>query len=1224
MTVCRPGANITGDEHNPLGVTTVLVRVLGTIAARSGPDDDWIGLSGQQRTVLALLAAELGRPCRTDRFVDVVWGEAAPPQAARLVQTLVSRLRRVLEPAEARGSRLQKVAHGWLLDLAADQVDAARFEQLVDEAAGLADDTQPSVARDRLEEAVALWRGRPFAELADHELLGAAAAPLEEKYLAARERLLRLRLEAGEADAVIAEAHQLVAAHPLHERLWALLMDALYQAGRPADALTSYQQLREQLADELGTEPSRDLQALHTAILRHDLLEPAGPPTETAGSLGPAARQVAGRWPCRWDLPLVGRSDAWAALDHALEAAGEGQPQLVVVSGEPGIGKTRLVAEFAEHAEAGAVVAWGRCRETEGAPAYWPWTQVLRTVFRHLSDEEIPAETEEVTPLLDLSTASTGTDRFRVFEAVGRVLEQVAQRWPLLLVFDDLHRADYPSLRLLRFVAGGIGDVPLLVLTTYRHTEIDPDHALVQLAEDKAGNERFSLLSLEGLSLQETVGLVEQVVGADSHLDVQAVHDQTGGNPFFLTEVLRSDPHGGVPATVEAAIRARVRRLPEPGRQLLRSAAVLGRDVDSRLLGCLTERSPTEVAESLEPALAAGLLIAHPGVAGAYRFAHVLVQQVLYAGLSDSERERLHDHATEVFEGLSDADVTASEIAGHALRATGVAGGRQRARAHALRAARLAAGRLAYEDAAGWYATALEVAPGTDEQRVAVLCELGEVAARAALTTEATNAYDRAWQLADRHGWTGVLGRAALGVGEVVVSAGTVDAGLVRMLEQALARGGDTDSPLRVRLLARLAVELYWSPELPRARALATEAVSAARRLRDDGALAAALAAQQFVLRGPGRLDERLHLGEELVALASRLGDEEVELHARRLQVPDRLQRDLIAADAEIAAFAAFAEHTRRPLARWYVLIHRAMRAGICGHYDQALAFVDEMEALGCRIDAQPTPIYGLGQRFVVLRDLGRAGEVEAELRDVCARYPIFATTRAMLAVHLAETGRSGEAGVLLDALAADRCASAPPDSLWLATVALLAETAARLERADHAETLADLLAPFSGQAIVQGVVCWYGAVDYYLGLAMGACGRLDDADAHFVAARRFHQAWAATPFLGATLADHAALLDNRDAPGDRQRARQLAAEASEHARRVGLTRLPAPRFGGLTSRERDILGRLTAGDTNKQIAGQFGISVHTVERHVTNIYNKIGARNRADATAFAFRGHRI
>ncbi len=923
-------------------------------------------------------------------------------------------------------------------------------------------------------------------------------------------------------------------------------------------------------------------------------------------------------------MGFVGRHAELALLRERLRVAQQGRPAMVLVAGEPGVGKTRLATEAAGLPQARDFhVAWGHCRETEGAPAYWPWTQALRTALRHLPDEDIPAEAAEVRPLLDLSTALTGTDRFRLFDAVGRVLEQVAQCRPLLLVFDDLHRADSPSLRLLRFVAGGIRDVPLLLLGTYRHTEIDHTHALVQLAEDEAGRERFSLLSLDGLSLQETLGLVEQVVGTDSRFDVQAVHEQTGGNPFFLTEVLRGDPHGSVPATVEAAIRARVRRLPEPGRQLLRSAAVLGREVDSRLLGLLTGRPPTEVTESLEPALAAGLLIGHSRVAGAYRFAHVLVQQVLYAGLSDTERERLHDHATEVLDGLSDADVTASEIAGHALRATGVAGGRQRAREHALRAARLAAGRLADEDAAGWYATALDVAPGTDEERVAVLCELGEVAARAALTTEARSAYERAWQLADRHGWTEVLGRAALGVGEVIVSAGTVDAALVRMLEQALARSGDTDSPLRVRLLARLAVELYWSPELPRARALATEAASAARRLDDGGALAAALAAQQFVLRGPRLLDERLRLGAELVALANRLGDEELELHARRLQVSDRLQRDLVAADAELAALAAFAEHTRRPLARWYVLIHRAMRASIRGHYDQALAFVDEMEALGRRIDAQPTSIYAVGQRFVVLRDLGRTGEVEAELRDVCAWYPIFATTRAMLAVHLAETGRCEEAGVLLDALAADRCASAPPDSLWLATVALLAETAARLDRADHAETLADLLAPFSGQAIVQGVVCWYGAADYYLGLAMGACGRLDDADEHFAAARRFHQAWAATPFLATTLADHAALLGHRDAPGDRQRAQQLAAEASEHARRIGLTRLPAPPSGGLTTRERDILERLTAGDTNKQIAGQFGISVHTVERHVTNIYNKIGARNRADATAFAFREHR-
>jgi DNA-binding CsgD family transcriptional regulator len=921
-------------------------------------------------------------------------------------------------------------------------------------------------------------------------------------------------------------------------------------------------------------------------------------------------------------MGLVGRRAELAVLREYLHTVRERHCGLVLVAGEPGVGKTRLATEAADLARArGFHVAWAHCRETEGAPAYWPWTQALRAVLRQVPAEDHPEEAADLAPLLELSAAApSGADRFRLFDAAIRLLERVAELRPLLLVFDDLHRADAPSLRLLRFVAAGAGDAPLLLLGTYRDTEVGYDDPLTRLVGENVSSERCSLLHLSGLNVEETRDLMAQLLGPEAPIDVAELHERTGGNPFFVTEVLRGDPHAGVPATVEAAIRARLRALPQDTTEALGAAAVLGRDIDTGLLARLTDRPRDKVADALAPAMRAGLLVPHPELAGTYRFVHVLVQQVGYTDLGETEREHLHDQAVRVLEAQPETTVAASDLASHAVRAAAVPGGRSRAHAHALRAARRAAARLAYEEAARWYAAALDVA--RDEQRLDVLLELGDVAGRAGLSTDARSAYEEAWQLAASRGTLPLLGQAALGVGDIVVSAGTVDAGLVRLLEQTLSRIGGQDPYLRVRVLARLAVELYWGPDLARARALARQAVSAARRLGDDHALAAALDAEQFVLRGPGLLEVRVRLGEELVALASRLGDEELELRARRLLVPDRLQQHhLPAADAELESLAAFAGQTRRPLARWYVLMYRATRATIVGRYDDALGLIDEMEALGQRIDAQPTPIYALAQRFVVLRDLGRVHDVENPLRDLCARYPIFATTQAMLALLLAESGRRDEAAVLFESLTADRCESAPPDSLWLATIALLAETAARLGDAGRGETLYELLAPFAGQAIVQGVVSWYGAVDYYLGLAAGASGRVDDAEAHLEAARRFHERWGAVPFLAATLADHSALLRRRDAPGHRQRARTLAAEAQGHARRIGMARLLPASGSGLTAREHEVLEQLADGASNKEIARRLVISVHTVERHVANIYTKLGVRNRAEATAVALRG---
>lgn len=921
---------------------------------------------------------------------------------------------------------------------------------------------------------------------------------------------------------------------------------------------------------------------------------------------------------------LIGRHAELAVLRERLDLATAAGGGLVLVAGEPGVGKTRLAAEAGALAHGlGFHVAWARCRETEGAPAYWPWTQALRAVLASLPHADRPAEAAEVAPLLDVAaSAPVGADRFGLFDAVARLLAMVAARRPLLIILDDLHRADAPSLRLLRFAAGG-GPVPgLLLLGTYRDTDLDDDHPLAAFVGDAVSGGDCTLLPVAGLRAAETAELVERLAGADA-ADASTLHERTGGNPFFLIEVLRSDG-GAAPATVEAAIRSRVRALPEATRRLLAAASILGRSFDPGLLHLLVDRPRGDVARALEPAVTARLVGPAPQAGHAWQFAHALVQQTLYADLPQDRREALHDRAVRLLESTAEGgSVAASDLATHALRATGVDGGRARARRHALAAARAAAQRLAYEDAADCLAAALAVGGQDDADRADTLLELGRLAGRGGLTGQARAAFTEAWRLAVHQGSSERMAAAALGLGHVVVSAGVVDGELVRLLERTLP-SVDGNESLRARLLARLAVELYWSAELPRARELAGEAVGLARRLADAQVLASALEAQQFVSRGPGDLAARLRLGREAVTLAGSLADETLELGSRRLLIAEQLQHDPVAADTDIAALETFAAHTRRPLARWYALLFRGIRATMCGRYEEALAHAADMEALGQRIDAQPTTTYAVGQRLQVLRDLGRGPEAEGTLRDVCARYPIFATTRAMLARLLAESGRADEAGAILDSLAVDGFAAVPPDSLWLATLALLTDVAAHLDRADEAAVLYDRLSPYAGQAIMQGLVGWYGAVDHYLGVAASTAGRPDAGEVHLTAARNLHQQWGAAPFVVDTLAAYATLLRRRGGPGDAERAGRISATASAQAQRIGMRRLARRGAAGgvseLTAREREVLDRLAAGDSNKEIARSLVISVHTVERHVANVYTKLGVRNRAAATAHALR----
>lgn len=876
---------------------------------------------------------------------------------------------------------------------------------------------------------------------------------------------------------------------------------------------------------------------------------------------------------------LVGRDAELEVIARRVATTGAGRGGVFLLAGEPGIGKTRMAQEAAELArQCGLRAVWGRCRETGDAPPYWPWTQVLRAVLAEHPPEGATAK--DLEPLLRAEPARHA-DRFRTFDAVTRVLVERAEPDGLVVVLDDLHRADRSSLLLLRFVAAALAGSSLLLIGTYRPGEITRTHALGAVIGEAAG-EGLDLLELAGLGPAATAALAERA--GKPPAAAAELHRRCGGNPFFLTELLRSPagPDDAVPATVSAAVTTRAARLPRRTREALAAAAVVGRDASVELVAALTGQSAASVDAALAPAVAAGLLTAAPGV---YRFPHVLVREALYAALPGNRRIELHDRAVRVL-GSSDVDQV-DDLADHAARAVRSDEDRRRAERLAVRAGDLARRRLADAEAADWYERALGLS--ADADRFDLLVALGRSASGAGQVARARTAYQQAWQLAATQQDSARMAQAALGSGDAVVSAGTVDAVLVRLLEQTLDRLDPADRHSRIRLTARLAVELYWGPELPRARLLASEAVAAARRLADDRTLGVTLAAQQYALRGPDRLAERIRLGQELVSLARRLGDEELELWARRLLMPDQFQVDPVAADAELAALTALADQTRRPLARWYVVLNRCLGAIMTGDTAAALRLVSEVDALGRRIDVQPVDIYVAGQRYAALRQLGRGDEAEDDLRRIIAAYPVLATVRCLLAVLLAEAARDDEAHALLDELAANDCAAVRPDALWLSSLALLAITAVRLDRPDHAATLHRLLLPHSGEVVVQGVVVWWGAVDHYLGLAAMVLGRWDEAQAWLRAGLRTHEAWAAGPFVDASL--------------------QALADL---ARRRGATTL--------TDREREVLALLSAGAANKEIARRLGISVHTVERHVANLYGKIGARNRADATAFALR----
>lgn len=416
---------------------------------------------------------------------------------------------------------------------------------------------------------------------------------------------------------------------------------------------------------------------------------------------------------------LVGRVAELARLTRRLDVTAAGHGGFVLISGEPGIGKSLLAAAAAELAERRDFdVRWGRCAETDGAPPFWPWMQVLTGIGDDPASE----------PLLTVATPADA-DRFRLFDSVSRVLGQAASARPVLVLLDDLHRADAASLALLRFVVPALGRTRLLVLGSYRHTEVPAAHPLSRLLGEVAGDLTVELLELSGLSRADTAELVAEVAGSDSATDVDQVHRRTGGNPFFLTELLRLGTSTGsrVPSTIGAAVRARVLRLPAETRDVLTVAAVLGRDIDADLLARVADRPLLAVLAALAPAVESGFVTDHEG-ATSYRFVHILVQQTLYEEQPADRRVLLHDRVVSALQsGAPDGgdSATTALVAHHAGLAVGVPGGRERALATAWAAAR-AADRLADEQAADWYGRALRSGPSEDE-RADLLLGLGRL-----------------------------------------------------------------------------------------------------------------------------------------------------------------------------------------------------------------------------------------------------------------------------------------------------------------------------------------------------------------------------------------------------------------------------------------------------------------------------------------------------------------
>jgi DNA-binding SARP family transcriptional activator len=1080
----------------------VEVAVLGPVEVTAAGARIDLG-TPKQRALVAGLALARGRAVSVDAIVDLLWGGAAPPGSVATLQGYVSGLRRALEPGRARrapATVLVTEAPGYALRVPAEAVDATAFEHEVsDQHARLQavsalgrpglDVVALGEAVERLDRALARWRGTPYAELGDASAAQAERQRLEELRLVALEDRAVAGLALGRHRTVSAELEALTDAYPLRERLWWLRALALTRSGRQADALETLSRVREVLADELGLEPSVELRELQTAVLRQspdlewvapDAGAPAAPVVPAHPPVAPGVVETVAPW------PMVGRTTELEHLIAALEAAEAGRARYAVLTGEPGIGKSRLATELGALARTrGARVLVGQCSQDDGAPPLWPWRTVLRAL-----DAEV-----------DLGEPADRGGQFRQAELVVAALRAAAAETTTVVVLEDLHWADAATLRVLRLVAETTEAARLLVVGTWRDQPA-PTGALADLAETLARRHAVRV-ELKGLDGEAVAGIVEGVTAARPSGELaEHLRTRTDGNPFFLVEYARLAGERadlgallveeGPPTGVGEVLTRRLARLPDETVALLRTAAVVGRAFDTPTLAAAAGVDEDDVLDLVEPALVAGL-VREEGI-DEFRFAHALVRDTLRAGMTASRRSRAHARVAEV---LATAVGRETEVAVH-WREAGPAYAR-RAWQAAVDAALLARALHAHDEAAALLSGALESLDSdpeaTPETRYAVLLQLVDAYRWAALLPQLVATVEKAIGVAREIGDPEAVAGAAIAPTFATLwqaGAGGRSTSVVAALHESLERLPDEDGSLRARVLLALAHEQRAVAPWAERRAYVDEGLAMARRLGDDRLVLEACQVACVSLWVADTAAERLAWATESMALAAARGDERAHLVSACLRT---VAFGELGRRAEMAAALEPARDEARRLRMAYgeVVLARAdvPWLAMAGRADRCTERLAELEHAARQVSPGFAGQVAMMVRVPALLWEGRVDEAVASVE---------AWVRARMAPGVLHTAFLLRAGRIEDARAAHAQHGVPEPAGKIHDLAVLclgAEVALELGDPELGGRCRRGLEPAADLACAIGADLNLGPVRAFLALAAAASGDRPAATAY-------------------------------------------------------------------------------------------------------------------------------
>lgn len=1139
----------------------------------------------QGRMLLAYQIANRSRALRRDELLEVLWESKPPANPEAGLNTVISRLRRELGPDVLPPGELS-------LRLPEEtRVDVEVIAERTQETLQALKDRRPGEAVDLAAEALALLDAK-FLPGLEASWIDRRRRELDEVGLSLRRASVEARLQLGGEELEPAErtARELIERAPYRESGHKLLMEVLVARGDVAEATLVYDRLRRLLLDELGKAPDPAITELNARLLEGGGRESASAAPAPAVS---AASEVEVPLPALLhslgDDGFVGREEATARLRRRWEQVSI-KPRVAVLTGEPGIGKTRLAASFSRDVHAGGgTVLYGRCHEDRLTSQ--PFVEALghyagaRDLSRELPEvaqqlwRYVPAIRHLLRGAEPSEPSRAPQDRHALFEAVAAVLRHAAESRPLLLVFDDLHWADGATFELLLHQVGAVTPSRCMFLVTSRDAA-EPGNGRTESLEARLGALRHEAdvdhISLEGLDERETAKLVHvRSEVARSEDFTRGLWRRTRGNPLFIEEMLplvgnEEEPdlgRLGVPEAVEHAIIRRLEHLSDRSRTALGRASVIGPEFTLPLLAAVLGWSEDETLDEVEELIRYGLVVEVPDRRERFAFSHALVRETQYGSLIQSRRARIHKAVALELERRAsepaggEERVAPAELAHHFYEARPSVAPRHAA-GYSLAAAKDAGRGAAYAKAGTHYERAIELlrAAGAGEDEVCDrLIDQGKAWLRAGRLDGARDSFGEAAAIARRLREPERLAFAALGFHGRYTSAGEDDPERIALLDEALEALDPADSVLRARVLARLADSLLWV-DPRRQLEVSSESLRMARALGDPRAMLAALAAQHDALLHTDHLEERLELGCERLELARTTGSDEAIAVALRFSIYDACELgDLRSAKEQYVELAELAGQLRQPLYVSYARHWECVFAQLHGRLHEAERAADAAFDIAVGTSAKDAHMSRVDKRAAIYREQGQLDGLREAIEHCAIENPKIPAWWALLALTDAEAGRAESAREQLERLLADDAGAIPRDVFWLYALALLAETCAHLDdAAEPAAVLLRLLAPYADRCVQVGMDSFWGSASRFVGLAATACGDWDVAEEHFARAARRHEEMGSAPLLARTRLNHASMLLRRDAVGDVPQASELLARARAAAGALDLVDVSA------------------------------------------------------------------